>query len=287
MRVAPQPGPEGKTVTVHAVSFEDVAIKTPLRFPPPMIALAHRDDSYDFQWHLIEYAFDVGDPATFPPITATLSPEQLRVTRRYIDKAKELAGSVMLTADDGIRISWDAESGGAPTVKQMTLTRPDVETGFLAIFRQFYLPNEDASYAKVRRILDEHASAATDDLAAERLGELKRWSEAVKRSHQRSLKKSVLLRAIELGHWPPEPEDDLAKFPDRETPRTLIDRYLNIDRIHWDSEKAREVESQPNDHFYDPRIERLDFIDGATGLAHLYIGVAELARQAFKLMPDV
>ena len=140
-----------------------MAVDKPLRFPPPMIALADRADSYDQQWHYIQYAFDVGDPAALPPIpNVSLAGEELRVVRRYIDKAKELAASVMLTADDGVRISWDAATGGEPTVSQMTRTAPDIETGFVAIFRQFYLHNEHASYPRVRRILQDHASAATD-----------------------------------------------------------------------------------------------------------------------------
>jgi hypothetical protein len=270
-------------VTVTAKSFEHVAVNTPLRFPPPMIALAHRADSFDQQWHYIEYAFDVGDPATLPPIpNAKLVGEEQRVVNRYVAKAKELAASVMLTADDGVRISWDAATGGEPTVKQMTRTPSDIETGFVAIFRQFYLHNEHASYPRVRRILHDHASAATDPSAADRLDELKRWSEAVKRSHQRSLRRSVLLRAIEVGDWRESPES-VGTFPDRETPEVLINRYLNIDRLHWDSEKALEAESRPKDKLRDGGLERLDFIDGAVGLAHLYIGVAELARRAFGL----
>jgi hypothetical protein len=270
-------------VTLHAVSFEDVAIKKPLRFPPPMIALAHRDDSFDFQWHLVQYAFDIGDPAPFPPLPVTLSGDDLRVVGRYVGKAKELAASVMLTADDGIRISWDRASGDEPRVRQMTRTRSDIETGFLAIFRQFDWHKDDASYVKVNRIIHEHASAATDDVAADRLAELKRWAQAIKRSHQRSLRKSVLLRAIELGDYPPLSDDELAKFPDEESPETLIARYLYTERIHWDSEKAREVESRPEDRLRDGGIERLDFLDGVAGLSHLYIGFAELVRHAARL----
>ena len=210
----------------------------------------------------------------------TLTGDDSRVVGRYIDKAKELAASVMLTADDGIRISWDAASGGEPTVTQMRRTAPDIETGFVAIFRQFYLHNEHASYARVRRILHDHASATTDASAADRLEELKRWSEAIKRSNQRSLRRSVLLRAIEVGDWR-ESAESVGTFPDSEPPKALIDRYLNTDRLHWDSEKAMEVESRPVDSLRDGGIERLDFIDGAVGLSHLYIGVAELMRRAF------
>lgn len=133
-------------VTLHAVSFEDMAIRKPLRFPPPMIALAHRDDSYDFQWHLIQYAFDMADPTSFAPLQVLPTGDDLRLVERYVGRAKELAGSVMLTADDGVQITWNAASGGQPNVRQMTRTRPDVETGFVAIFRQFYVHNEDASF---------------------------------------------------------------------------------------------------------------------------------------------
>ena len=153
----------------------------------------------------------------------------------------------------------------------------------MTIFRQFYLPDEDASYSKVSRILQTRASQATDEAAVTRLAELKRWATAIRKTGSNSLKKSVLLRAIELGEWPPEKDEDLATFPDRETPRTLIDRYLNTERVHWDSEKARAVESRAEDPIRDGGVERLDFLDGAAGLWHLYIGFAELAQHAVRL----
>ena len=260
-------------VTVHAVSFEHVAARKPLRFNPPMVDLAHRDDAFVFQWHLVEYAFDLHDPRN-SPLPEKLSDEEVRVIRRYVSKAEELAASVMLTADDGLQVSWNA-AADQTTVEQKTRTAPDIETGFVAIFRQFYLSDDDASYARISRVLHEHATNAEDDLAADRLDELSRWATAIRTTRRQSLKKAVLLRSIELGENPPMSDEDLAVFPDRERPEALIDRYLYTDRIHWDSEKAKALESRPEDPIRDGGLERLDFIDGAVGLAHLYIGFAE------------
>ncbi len=148
------------------------------------------------------------------------------------------------------------------------------------MFRQSYLPNEDASYSRVSRILHERAAKAQDALAHDRVQQLRGWAAAIRTTRKQSLRKSVLLRSIELGENAPMSDDDLRVFPDRETPEALIDRYLNTDRLHWDSEKAKAVESRSEDPVRDGGLERLALLDGATGLAHLYIGFAEIARRA-------
>jgi hypothetical protein len=91
----------------------------------------------------------------------------------------------MLTVDDGVNVSWDAGTNEA-RVQQTTLTPPDIETGFVAMFRQFFLAADDASYAGVSRILHEHASSATDANASQRLVTLKGWASAIKTTGRRA-----------------------------------------------------------------------------------------------------
>ena len=74
-----------------------------------------------------------------------------------------------------------------------------------------------------------------------------------------SLRKSVMLRSIDLGENPPMSGGELAVFPDRESPEVLINRYFYTEHIHWDSEKARGMESAAGRS--DPRWGR-----GAPGL---------------------
>jgi hypothetical protein len=145
--------------------------------------------------------------------------------------------------------------------------------------RQFYNPNEDASFAKVQGIMLAAASAALDPDAVARLVELKRWTHAARTTRRQSVNKSVLLRFIDDGQMPPMSADELEHFPDRAPPGTLLDRFFNIEHLHWDSEEARLVEARPKDEFRDA-MERFDFLTCAIGLAHLYVGYAELVRHA-------
>lgn len=261
-------------VTIHAVSFEALALEQPLRFPPPMITLAKNPAAFDYQWHLIQYVFNLADPSTFGALNGGFTDDEMRTLRRYVATAEKLAGTTMLSEqDEALTGKFDNLTG--EELVETNRAEPDIEAGFVSIFRQFYLPNDDASFTKVQRMLHEHATAAGEQRIVE---ELTRWAHAVRTTHRQSLRKSVYIRLGEEGRMATTPEE-LERFPDRESPRTLIDRFLNIEHAHWDSEKARAVESRPRDPFRDAT-ERFDFIGGAIGLSHLYIGHAELARRA-------
>lgn len=269
--------PEGGIVTITAVSFEALALEKPLRFAPPMLALAQNPRAFDYQWHLIEYVFDVADPAKFDPFDSGFSNDEMRVLRRYVGTAEKLAGTTMLSEqDEALTVSFDNTIGEErfETVR----SAPDIESGFVAILRQFYLSNDDASFATVQRMLLEHVSAAQDGAADGRLAELQCWAHAVRTTRRQSLRKSVFLRLIDEGKMSATPEE-VEHFPDREPPHTLIDRFLYTEHSHWDAERAKALEARPEDPFRDAT-ERFDFIDAAIGLSHLFIGHAELVRHA-------
>ena len=264
-------------VTIHAVSFEAMALNQPLHFPPPMIALAKNPNAFDYQWHLIQYVFDVADPTTFGTLDGDFTDDETYILQRYVKTAEKLAGTTMLTEqDEALTLSFDNTTG--EQFVETNRAEPDIEAGFVSIFRQFYLPSDDASFARVQRMLREHAIAAGqgDSVAA-----LQRWAHAVRTTHRQSLRKSVFIKLADEGKVHTTPEE-LEMFPDRETPRALIDRFLYTEHAHWDAEKAGALEARPADPFRDAT-ERFDFIGGAIGLAHLYIGHAELARHAASL----
>lgn len=105
----------------------------------------------------------------------------------------------MLTADDGVQMRWSAETDEVE-FEQLTRTPPDVEAGFTAAFRQFYLHGEDASYAKVHRLLRTRAEIATDSDAPTRLDELSRWAVALRMTNRQSPlvpRPSVLVLVVE------------------------------------------------------------------------------------------
>lgn len=245
-----------------------------------MIALAQNPPAFDYQWHLVQYVFDMHDPATFDPFAKEFSDDELRVLRRYVGTAEKLAASRLLSdEDEALTISWNTDEALRFETKRSS---SDIESGYVAIFRQFYLSNDDASFATVQRMLRERAIAASDDPAGARLNELSRWAHAVRTTRRQSLRKSVFLRLIHEGKMSATPEE-LELFPDREPPHALIDRFLYTEHSHWDAERAKALESRPQDPLRDAN-ERFDFIDATMGLSHLYIGHAELVRHAAGLV---
>lgn len=67
-------------------------------------------------------------------------------------------------------------------------------------------------------------------------------------------------------------------YVEEDTPAELIRIYEYGDLIHWDKRSAQ-VAAFGQDRFTESD-RRLAFLDAASGLAHLYIGFAELARTA-------
>jgi hypothetical protein len=64
----------------------------------------------------------------------------------------------------------------------------------------------------------------------------------------------------------------------------LLSLYTYGDLIHWDSDKSAVVAEFERDPYIESD-RRLAYLDAASGLAHLYIGFAELARVAVGPVP--
>lgn len=97
----------------------------------------------------------------------------------------------------------------------MTSEFPPTEVirGFLVLFRQFYSPDEPASFTKVKSIIMRGAKEATDTAVDARLSTLKAWGRAQGRLRAFSLKYLVGTRLVEEGRY------SVGGIPDEESPR--------------------------------------------------------------------
>lgn len=266
-----------------AVSHDALAAQTPLRFPPPMIEFAADGASFSYWWAMIEFAFDVNDPRSFPPLpTGTFDTKELGTLERYATKAKDLASSTIMNASDEVKISIG--EGGTTEEIETTSSPVDATTGFAAIFRQFYANDEEASFNVVQGILMRQAKTLSDPDADARVEELRRWGKAIGKSRSQSVEKSGLLKLIELGEMPPLAPEELEQYPDPETPEKLISTYFYGEHLHWSSKGGHaETLTDRGESPFDDAWFRMAFLRAAVGLAHLYLGYAVLVRQAAQL----
>jgi hypothetical protein len=264
---------DGGTVTITARSWESLALDVPLRFPVPPLAKTI-DGAEDFWWRFIEYATDIDDPTTFPAFGHAIAPAKLRVCRRYIETSKDLAGSAALNYP----VSLDVHIDNAGESEDVLFDSPqtDAVVGLAGLFRQFYAPNEKASFAKVLKLLRAEAATNPSQQQTEQMRQLDAWQGAEGVTRNRSLNNQAIKRLVADGRAPNDP--DLERYPDAAPPDQTISDYFYGDHLHWDS-KADVVEERERSPFLDG-LFRYEFFKAAAGLSHLYVGFATLVETA-------
>jgi len=266
-------------ITINAVDPIHELVERPLRFEPPLIELAQNRESYLFWWRQIEAIFEMRDPREIPPLSALASESEDRVLVRYVQKAKELATTTVLGADDGMTVHVSDDGKSEKIVERRS--PPDIIAGFAAIFRQFYANQEEASFSAVKAIAFQAALGAADAPGALRLDELKIWGKAAGKLRMHSMHRLGLEKLVEEGRLAPLPEITAGQYPDPEYPAQVISSYFYGEHLHW-GDKAPVLEKQATDPFTDAR-GRLFFLESAAGLSHIYIGFAVLLEHLFQL----
>ena len=268
MSSPPRPG----TVQVVARSFESLATSaTKLRFPAPLAELAANPAGFEFWWKMFEFVFQLPDPATFPALSAAPTGRDLAVLRRYIAGAREMAESALLSGDDAFTVHV-ADGGAGIERVDTTFTSKEITRGFTALFRQFDSPQEPAGFLQVQRVLREANTAADDAHAAARVTQLKAWGKARSYLRAENLKVRVGQKLRDQGQWPlPIPGEGTM------SPETIISTYQYGDLIHWDDSKVlHEAATDPFEH----AMQRMAFLEAATGLTHVYLGFSLVVQAA-------
>jgi hypothetical protein len=268
------PDDEEKAVHVKARAPESLILEdVTMPFAPPLEEHVTEPKVFEFWWKQLHYVFGLPDPRSFPPLPDVLKTDERASVERYVHVASELAGSGLLNAlREGFNVH---QTGGAegPVVIEREFSRTDLQAGFAALLRQCDSTSERASFHEVRGILTRKADAVYDDARSVRLSHLKMWRQAAKTLRAKSLNQLVRDKLVA--------DEGLGAFAydEEQSPSALLGIYNYGDLIHWDTKKSAvvgEFESDP----YTESDRRLAYLDGASGLAHLYIGFAELARTA-------
>lgn len=260
---------ELKARAPESLILDDVAAP----FPPPLQEHVAEPPVFEFWWKQLHYVFGLADPRTFPSFPDVLTPDERATVERYVRVASELAASGLLNAlHEGFNVRMP-EGPRGPEEIERKFTRTDLQVGFAGLLRQCDSTKERANFHRVRSILTLKADATYDDARANRLTQLKAWRNAAKRLRAKSL--NQLIRDKLVG------DEGLHAFAYEEehSPSQLLSIYNYGDLIHWDAPKSKVVAEFERDPYVESD-RRLAYLDAASGLAHLYIGFAELARTA-------
>jgi hypothetical protein len=261
-----------RTITIRAQSIETLAADHPIGFPPPFADHTDRPEVFEFNWHLIQFVFSLPDSRAFPRFTEAIPEDSLVVLRRYSFAAVELAESAFLAHPTGVTVTVLNE-GMEEQIEKQFPPRENVR-GFSVLFRQFYSAEETASCKAVHNLLWGLNEQVNDSATEERREYLRAWGRAANRLRGASLKLLVGRRLAQQGKLPPGPRAN-EHLP---VPEKLISIYSYGEDIHWGNQRAQVAAYGKSE--FDSAWTRMACFEAMVGLAHVYLGFAQLVDAA-------
>lgn len=262
-----------RTIPIRAVGYSSLVADYPLTFPPPLAEHSPNPTAFDASWHLLQYVFNLPNPRTFPPFANVPSGGSLRVLRRYSAAARELAESAFLAHPTGMTVHV-LDDGSGERIDKNFAPRENIR-GFSVLFRQFYSNDEPASFNAAQRALRQLNARAEDELVSVREDYLRTWGKAAGRLRGFPLNILVGKQLQTEGRWH---AGELVGERDP-GPEMLISIYNYGEDIHW-GEKRDQLAALDASPFDSARM-RLACFNAMVGLAHVYIGFAQIVDAAF------
>jgi hypothetical protein len=258
---------ESGTIQLTFQSITGRIQRRPLDWETPMRERLRDPEAGDFIWCRLQYVFRLPDPRAFPALDISWTADEREILTRFIKQAERLADATLMGADDAVTINI-ADDGQSEDI-DARLSAHDVTIGFMAALRQCYVHDEDASFAKVRKLLTSRLRERGDD---ELLDVLKQWRKAHARLDGKTLEELVQERMVEEQQMPPE----IVQAP--ASPRQLFAAFWSGDMIHWGHKRGDLKALQRNP--VQAALSDLTTREAAVDFAHLYAGFAVLVRSA-------
>lgn len=232
------------------------------------------DVSVDWTWRFLQFVFPLDDPREFPALQdPEWSPDERSLLNRYLSHAKDLAGTTLLTARNGYTVSIPSPQS-QPEITE-TVSERDATIGFLAMLRQFYAADEEASFKRAHDLVGREAHR--EGLAPDVLKSWRRANAVLRRTHLDHL---ILVQAAANKLIPPTVVEGNGHEPDRiAPPEQMLSAVFYGDAIHWGNSRTV-IDSWNRD---DPIIaakRRFDSLRAAVHFGHLYIGFAGVVGRA-------
>ena len=189
------------------------------------------------------------------------------MVERYLLQTARLTASSGLNGATGMRMSFTQEGG---LVSDANFPSHEAVSALTTLFRQVDSPEERASFGSVMRILQRLARDGTAD-ERERVDALAVWGRAARSLHG---KRAERLAMEKMGY--PWPDDDSTPTPER-----LISIYFYGEHVHWDADKARQIEAWSAEPFVE-HLYRYRFYEAVAPLANVYIMFGVFVRHVIR-----
>jgi hypothetical protein len=263
-------GPVGEdTIQIRTGGWNTVIEREISHRWPPVFRDWFPQDKYGLDWHwkFFQYVFPkLANPRQLAPIKqADWSASERELLGRYFAHARNLAGTTLLSARDGYRVS--VEDSGAEAEIVETASHQDSTIGFLTMFRQCYSPMEPASFKRAYDVLEREIHRQGTDLS-----QLKAWRGAHGQLRATRLDHLILVQAARDGIVPTDLAKDNASHPSHaDSPEVMLSAILYGDAIHWGDKRAV-IEAR--EHPIIAARRRFDPLRAAVQLGHFYVGFA-------------
>jgi hypothetical protein len=221
-----------KMVRFQAVAFSHLVQSHPLSWPTPMSELMKDPAKGDFVWRRLQYVFDLADPRSLAP-AARFTDDERSLLARFVEQAKKLAATSLMGAEDIVRISIPDFGEGEDVESEFS--DPDVTAGFMVFLRQWYADDEEASFSKLRKVI-EHRLHEVGDTASVDI--VKAWRRAHAKLKNQALEELVQEQLIADQKMPRETqnpdghmESGVVRAP--ASPSELLLTFWYGGQIHW------------------------------------------------------
>ncbi|PJE24246.1 MAG: hypothetical protein CK431_07075 [Mycobacterium sp.] len=268
---------EGGTLSMTATTFQDSVLPVKLNFPPPLADLGSDPSTFDYQWQLLTYAFNLPDPADFPALPGQIPDNELRRLTRFVEVCEKTAKYTVVAHKGGITFTgehgnWDLE---------VNETEDEETVGFAVRFRQLHENSTgEPDFSSVINILNKHVRLSMDDQTDSRIAVLEQWKTARAKLMNRPLQNIVARMVLEKDGLPADQIDQFAMYNDVK-PAELINFFNYGELIHFGKHSAEYDKLAA-----DPELEAIEhnnFKQAMLGLVHLYFGFSEVIRSAIGL----
>jgi hypothetical protein len=232
----------------------------------------------DFVWRRLQYVFSLPDPRALAPAPLTLTADEHALLKRFVEHAQKLAATSLMAGEDNVRISAPDSSSEAKI--ESTFSDADVTAGFMVFLRQCYADGEEASFSKVRKVIERRLHEAGDGPS---LDTVKLWRKAHARLKNNALEELVQEQMIAERRMPSgirDPDGSVQSGVVRApaAPVELLQTFWYGDQIHWG--KNREALGVLQADPFDSAMWDIAAREAATDFAHFYIGFASVVQSA-------
>lgn len=246
-----------------------MALPQPLTFAPPYADKVSNPAGYAYWWQLFRLLFDLPDPNKFPPLSGFTDVELVMLTR-YIYACEEMAESTVLSHDGSLTFKV---TDGEETV-EANFPPKEAIRGTAVLFRQLASSEEEASYARVRKVIGRRIHEVGDERRDERDDYQRAWNRVHGRLNANLVPALADREAIRLqgGHRSvPVVGEDVK-------PQELLSLFQYGDLIHWGKNAAALKVLAGDDFAYNRAM--FDYLTVVIQLSHFYLGYSLLVARA-------